>query len=111
WNWLLAPGGRMTFCIRTCRDASFSSGIWKYTVGRNCDGVRGGSACDHATAASMPDARIVAGTINLFMGHLPQLVTVIGATVARPQRKRCGARPQHSAARNGPGRLPEANNQ
>src|SRR5262245_27448680 len=59
----------MTFCMRTCRDGSFSSGIWKYTVGRNCDCV--GGVCDHATAAIMPDARIVADTISLFMGHLP----------------------------------------
>src|SRR5262245_44944894 len=65
----------MTFCIRTCRDGSFSSGIWKYTVGRNCDCV--GGDCDHATAAIMPDARIVAGTISLFIGHLPELVRII----------------------------------
>src|SRR5262245_6894107 len=86
----MAPGGRITFCIRTCRDGSFSSGIWKYTVGRNCDGD-----CDHATAATMPVARIVAGTINLFMGHLPELVAIIGAVNARAQRTRCSCWPQH----------------
>src|SRR5215510_13855307 len=60
----------MTFCIRTIRVGSFSSGIWKYTVGRNCDGVRGGSACDHAAAASMPEPRMATGMISLFMEDL-----------------------------------------
>src|SRR5215510_5480421 len=67
----------MTFCIRTIRVGSFSSGIWKYTVGRNCDGERGGSACDHAAAASMPDARMATGMISLFIEDLPRLAAAL----------------------------------
>src|SRR5262245_39635020 len=55
----------MTFCIRTTRDGSFSSGIWKYGVGRNCE--FGCDDCDQAAAATMPDARMAAGTISLFI--------------------------------------------
>src|SRR5262245_17185073 len=91
----------MTFCILTCREGSFSSGIWKYTVGRNCDCV--GGDCDHATAAIMPDARIVAGPISLFIGYLPELVAIIWCKDAHAQRLRCSCWPQRLRGR--PGRL------
>src|SRR5262245_39235177 len=74
----------ITFCIRTIRVGSFSSGIWKYTVGRNCDGVRGGSACDHAAAASMPEARMATGMISLFMEDLPGLAATVDIAWRRP---------------------------
>src|SRR5262245_35315176 len=54
----------MTDCSRTTREGSFSSGIWKYGVGRNCEGC---GACDQATAAARADDPMMAGMISLFI--------------------------------------------